>query len=201
MFQRINRRFNYKLTDMSVTLLLILINIGIYIAGLVLLFGKGIDISERFGLLPSAVFNEGQFERLFTCMFLHADISHIGSNMFALFCMGYVYERAAGKGRHIKMLVTYLLSGLCGSVLVLFISEPDVITLGASGCIFGVMAAAFIMMIKYGNFYGIRALLLNLVVNISATYHTPGISIGGHMGGLAGGLVLGAFLINDRDRF
>ena len=200
MFQRINRRFNYKLTDMSVTLTLIFINIIIELISIYMFFFKGIDLGDRFGLLPEAVFN-GQYDRLFTSMFLHADLAHIGSNMFALFCMGYVFEQRSGKHRHLKMLVTYFVSGICGSLLVLFTSEPEITTVGASGCIFGVMGAAFIMMIKYGSWYGIRALLLNLAVNISATFHNEGISVAGHMGGLAGGLIMGAFLISERDRF
>ena len=200
MFQRINRRFNYRLTDMSVTLTLIFINIVIACISFYMLFFKDIDVSERFGLLPEAVF-AGQWDRLFTSMFLHADLGHLGSNMLALLCMGYVYEQRSGRHRHLKMLVTYFVSGICGSLLVLFTSEPEVITLGASGCIFGVMSAAFVMMLKYGNFYGIRALLINLAINISTTFHNEGISVAGHMGGLAGGLIMGTFLISEKDKF
>lgn len=197
-----NRKF------MCVTLVLIAVNILIWLievinnisiyGGIGLIYavsGSTGSIGTDFGLLPAAV-AAGEKYRLFTCMFLHAGAAHLFSNMIALYCVGLTLERWAG---HVKMIIIYMLSGICGSLLAMVLSGPATLTVGASGAIFGGMGAAFVQMVRNRNFRMSRALLINIVINIVVTFSSSGISIGGHVGGLVCGLLLGLIILRRTD--
>ena len=81
----------------------------------------------------------------------------------------------------------YLVSGLAGSAGAL-IANPNAVTVGASGAIFGILGAAVVLERQQTNVLGGSALTL-IVVNLAFTFAVPGISIGGHLGGLAGGVL------------
>jgi len=145
----------------------------------------------------------GQYYRLITGAFLHLPptggtfgITHIVMNMVSLWTIGRVVESQLGRIRYIAL---YFLSALGGSVLVLLIA-PDEATLGASGAIFGLGAAYYVMARRLGvDMRGVNqfmaGLMLWLVVSAWAT------SWQGHLGGLlAGGLVTLAYAYAPRDR-
>ncbi|MFE9494790.1 rhomboid family intramembrane serine protease [Streptomyces collinus] len=143
----------------------------------------------------------GEWERLLTGAFLHMPPSegigvlHIVMNMASLWTVGRVVETQLGRARYLAL---YLLSALGGSVLQLLIA-PDVLGVGASGAIFGLGAAYWIMGRRLG--YDMRAvnrymtgLLLWLVLSAGMT------SWQGHLGGLlAGGAVTLAYAYAPRD--
>ena len=102
--------------------------------------------------------------------------------MLALWWFGRPLEDALGPLRY---LLLYLVSGLAGSAGAL-IANPNAVTVGASGAIFGILGAAIVLERQRTYVLGGSALTL-LVLNLAFTFAVPGISIGGHLGGLAGG--------------
>ena len=126
---------------------------------------------------------QGDWWRLITAAFLHANILHIGLNMLALIWLGAPVERYLG---HLQYLGLYVVSGLAGSAGAL-IATPHGITVGASGAIFGILGA--LLIIEYqatGRVTG-QAFTL-IVINLIFSFTFSGISVGGHIGGLIGGI-------------
>ena len=100
-------------------------------------------------------------------------------------------EEAIGRGRFLAL---YLVSGLAGSAGALLLTEPNSLTVGASGAIFGVLGAALVFERQRNYVLGGSALSI-IVLNLVLTFAIPNISIGGHLGGLAGG-ALGALALS-----
>ena len=126
--------------------------------------------------------SEGEWWRLVTATFLHGSLIHLGMNMLVLWLIGPPVEEYFG---HARYLLLYLVSGLAGSAGALILSGGSP-TVGASGAIFGLMGAALILEWRRIFVFGGQALGL-VVVNLVLTFAIPGISIGGHVGGLIGG--------------
>jgi membrane associated rhomboid family serine protease len=146
---------------------------------------------------------DGEWYRLLTGAFLHLPptegtfgILHIVMNMVSLWNLGRVVEAQLGRVRYIAL---YLLSALGGSVLVL-LTAPDTPTLGASGAIFGLGAAYYVMARRLGaDMRGVNRLMGSLLLwlMVSAAFT----SWQGHLGGLlAGGAVTLAYAYAPRDR-
>jgi len=143
------------------------------------LFAFGRDGGELVGVA------EGEPYRLLTAAFLHGGLLHLGLNMFALYFLGTLLEPAIGSSRFLAIFLISALGGSFGALLL----DPDQLTVGASGGIFGLMAAAFL--VARGR--GLDALASQIgffvIANLVFTFSIPNISIGGHLGGLvAGGL-------------
>ena len=130
-----------------------------------------------------------EWYRLVTAGFLHFGILHLGMNMFLLYQLGDMLERPLGRVRFALLYGACLLGGSLG-VLVIS-SDSSGLHGGASGAVFGLMAAATVGMYRRGvNVFqsGIGTLL---VINLILTFTIPGISIGGHLGGAVMGAVCG----------
>jgi len=168
----------------TVTATLIAINVGIYF--LQLAGGASINASSgwiyQHGALYGPLVAHGDWYRLISAAFLHYGPIHLGMNMLALWWIGRPLEDYLGP---IRYLLLYLVSGLAGSAGAL-IMNPTAVTVGASGAIFGILGAAIVLERQGTYVLGGSALTL-LIVNIAFTFAVPGISIGGHLGGLAGG--------------
>ncbi len=168
------------------TIALIAINVVVYLVEIAGGSGGLNNPSGRFvfdyGLFGPFV-AEGEWYRLLTSGFLHASLIHIGFNMLLLFFLGRLLEPALGTVRFLALYFAALLAGSLG-VMVL---DPNALTLGASGAIFGLAGAAFV--IARGR--GMDAIagqigfliLFNLIFSLSAA----NVSIGAHLGGLVGG--------------
>jgi membrane associated rhomboid family serine protease len=126
----------------------------------------------------------GQWYRLVTAGFLHASVTHILFNMVALFFLGRLVEPALGAGRYISLYFASLLAGSFGALL---LSGSEQFTVGASGAIFGIAAATFVLARGRGLDVIARQVGFLIVINLAFTLAIPGISIGGHLGGLVGG--------------
>jgi membrane associated rhomboid family serine protease len=126
---------------------------------------------------------EGEWYRLLTCGFLHANLVHIGFNMLILFFLGRLLEPALGTPRFLVLYFASLLAGSLGALVL----DPNALTLGASGAVFGLAAATFI--IARGR--GMEALASQIgfliVFNLVWSFVGSNISVGGHIGGLVGG--------------
>lgn len=142
-------------------------------------------LTEQYALIPALA--EDEPYRLVTGGFLHSPTSmaHIMGNMASLWFMGRLVEQHFG---HLLFLVLYALSLLGGSLAaVALTADPNTIIVGASGAVFGVLAASTVVSIFYGG--GVMTSLLFLGGNIAYGFAVPGISWQAHVGGAAVGLV------------
>jgi membrane associated rhomboid family serine protease len=167
-----------------VTQVLIAINVLVYIVTVVQ--GSGINDPGgkvfNKGLLFGPFVADGDWWRLITSAFLHANILHLAFNMLALWWFGAPVELFLGRAR---FLLVYIVSGLAGSAGAL-LATPHAATVGASGAIFGILGAALVLERQRMYVLGGSALAI-IVINIVFSIAVPGISIGGHIGGLVGG--------------
>ena len=189
----------------AMTLFLIAVNVGVVV--LELAIGSGTTFTNNTIFDHGALFASaccinghvvgvahGDWWRLFTAMFLHANFLHIAMNMYSLYYVGTILEQVIGRWR---FLLLYLVSGLAGSAGAL-IWSPNQPTVGASGAIFGVLGALLVLERKRhiatgGQVAGL--IVLNLVITfVFSTY----ISVGGHVGGLIGGIVMMLLLLTFR---
>jgi membrane associated rhomboid family serine protease len=167
-----------------VTQTLIGINVAVFVLELLFggtLNGVGSWIYEN-GVLYGPAVADGDWWRLITAPFLHYGILHLGLNMLVLWFIGPPLEDYFGHGRY---LLVYVVSGLAGSAGAL-IWSPNALTVGASGAIWGIMGAALVLEGRRIYVFGGQAMGL-VVFNLLITFLIPGVSIGGHIGGLVGG--------------
>jgi membrane associated rhomboid family serine protease len=144
----------------------------------------------------------GQDYRLLTSAFLHEQgfsgfgPAHIIFNMWALIIVGPPLERLLGRARYLTL---YLLSALGGSVFFYFVAPPDSVALGASGAIFGLFGAWFVVARKLR--VDVRAILILIAVNLALPFLVGGIAWQAHVGGLlTGGLITAAYAYAPRER-
>jgi membrane associated rhomboid family serine protease len=187
----------------ELTLALIAINVVAFLAeGNITITGqptsKVYEEGALFGSLrgvPDLGVAHGQWWRIVTSGFLHENLLHIAFNMYILYILGQMLELALGRLKFGVIYGVSLLSGSFGALLV----SPHSPTVGASGAVFGVMGAAAVEMrarkipIMQSGVGGL--ILINLVISFTL----PGISWGGHIGGLIGG-TLAALLLQEGDR-
>ncbi|HEX2265036.1 MAG TPA: rhomboid family intramembrane serine protease [Solirubrobacterales bacterium] len=150
----------------------------------------GGGIIRDFALFGPAV-ADGEWYRLLTAGFLHASIIHIGFNMFLLYMLGRLLEPGLGTPRFLALYFASLLAGSFGALLV----EPNAFTIGASGAVFGLAGATFI--IARGR--GMEALAgeigFLILFNLAFGFFWPNISVGGHIGGLVGGALCALVIV------
>jgi membrane associated rhomboid family serine protease len=177
------------------TYVLIGINVLAYLAELASgsggLSGVGGSVVGDFALQGHAV-AEGEWYRLVTGGFLHAGLLHIGFNMFALLIVGRVLEPGIGTPRFVALYIASLLAGSFGA---LAMTDPLQVTVGASGAIFGIFAATAVIARGRGMNAIASEIGFLIVINLVITFSVPGISIGGHLGGLIGGAICAAAIV------
>jgi membrane associated rhomboid family serine protease len=174
-----------------VTYALIAINVAVYLVTAEQ--GAGLDspggsLYVRWILFGPFVPHGGWY-RLVTAMFLHGFLFHIAINMFSLWIIGRYVEQYLGGVRYLGL---YLVSGLAGSAGAL-VQSPLTPVVGASGAIFGVLGALLIIeWTATGRLAGnaMTWIVINLVANFAFNGFGGNISIGGHIGGLIGGILV-----------
>jgi membrane associated rhomboid family serine protease len=162
----------------------------VLIAANVVMYGlqqMNADVYRQFVLQADVIAYYDQYYRLLTSGFLHAGVTHILFNMFALYFTGPALERMLGPLRFTGL---YVLSLLGGSVLVYLLTPAGQPTLGASGAIFGLFGAGFVLARKLD--LDVRGMVALIAVNLAITFIAPGISWQGHIGGLITGAAIGA---------
>lgn len=184
-------------TGAPATRALVGINVAVFILEVLfgglggnLLFGQvGGQVVVRGALYPILVAQNHEYWRLVTSMFLHINLLHIGFNMWALWVAGTWLEHLIGTKR---FLVIYFVSGLAGSALVMLLANPLAPTLGASGAIFGVFGALFMVTL---HSHDLQSSMLRgqlgfiILINLAFTFSSSGISWQAHVGGLVGGVL------------
>lgn len=138
----------------------------------------------------------GEWYRLITSVFMHANLLHLIVNMYALSIVGKTIESYFGK---VKYLLIYLLSGITSSLLSSLFLKSSV-SLGASGAIFGLLGAFLYFAYKYRMYMAgvIKNQLLPIIVVNLAIGLVPGIDMAGHIGGFVSGLLI-AFAVGDME--
>ena len=186
-----------------VTMVLIAVNAAVFV--LVLATGGStgpvlrevalIPLGARYVVNGEYVLIEGVADgaawQLVTAIFTHVELWHIGFNMLALYVLGPQLEVMLGRPRFLAL---YLLAGLTGSATVYWLAYEYSVTVGASGSIFGLMAALLIVAVKVRG--DVQSLLVLIAVNIAITVYGRGlISWQGHLGGFVGGLLVALVLV------
>lgn len=182
-------------TAAPATFVLIAINAAAYLAevasGAGGLNGSGSTLIGDFGLQGNAVAG-GEWYRLLTGGFLHVSLTHVGFNMVALYFLGRMLEPAIGTTRFVFLYFASLLAGAFGALL---LSSPDQLTIGASGAIFGLFGAAFVIARGRGLDAAARTIGVILLLNLAFSFSSPQISLGGHLGGLVGGVLCALVIV------
>jgi membrane associated rhomboid family serine protease len=180
------RRTAFEGGGALVTKGLIAANVIVYLIGV----AQGTGINSPGGrlyndwVLYGPAVAHGDWWRLITSAFLHLNLLHIVFNMLALWWWGGPIEAALGRGRY---LLLYLVSGLAGAAGALLLN-PTEVTLGASGAVFGILGAGLVLERQRNYVFGGGALTI-IVINLIFTFTWGNISIGGHLGGLVGGIL------------
>jgi membrane associated rhomboid family serine protease len=171
--------------------------IGEMAGGAGLGFGRaGGTFVEKGALFGPSISINHEYWRLVTSGFLHAGFLHIAFNMYLLWYLGRLLEPAMGHVRFAAIYFTSLLAGSFGALLL----EPNSVTIGASGAVFGLMGAAVVEFRRRGVGFLESGIGILILLNLGLSFIVPGIAIGGHIGGLIGG-VLAALAINLGARF
>jgi membrane associated rhomboid family serine protease len=126
-----------------------------------------------------------------TSAFLHDGLLHIGFNMYALWILGQFLEPALGRARYLTL---YFVSALGGGVMVVLLADPNASSwitsvLGASGAVFGLFGAVFVVLRRLGR--DATGIVTVLVLNAVLAIALPYISWQAHVGGLVTGFLLG----------
>ena len=150
------------------------------------------------GVLFGPFMSGGQHEywRLLTSGFLHESLIHIGLNMLSLWFVGRVLEPAIGTGYFVAIYFASLLAGSFGALLF----TPGEPTLGASTAIFGIFGALIVVAHARGIPLWQSGLGPMLAINLVFTLTVSEVSVGGHLGGLAGGLICGWAVVELGER-
>ena len=184
------------------TFILIALNIAVY-AYTSFLSGNVIYTSDSviatYGQVNELVFR-GYLWQLFTSLFIHVNILHIGGNMLVLFVFGLRAEDLFSLPQY---MAAYFISGLAGNILTLFLGAiffgPGLVSAGASGAIFGMLGADMVYLRKRVNQSIIGALLFAFVILLITL--GPDVNWLAHLGGLGAGILIGYVLaITNRPR-
>ncbi|MFL5873092.1 MAG: rhomboid family intramembrane serine protease [Solirubrobacterales bacterium] len=145
---------------------------------------QGSQFVADFSLFGPAV-AEGEWYRLVTSGFLHANLMHIGFNMLILFFLGRLLEPALGMPRFLVLYFASLLAGSLGALTL----DPNAFTLGASGAVFGLAGATFIIARGRGMDALAGQIGFLILFNLFFSLASARISLGAHVGGLIGGVI------------
>ncbi|MBR4618895.1 MAG: rhomboid family intramembrane serine protease [Bacilli bacterium] len=169
-----------------ITYILIALNVLLYI--LPIIYNKEVEVLSALCVHTNSI-KLGQYYRLLTGAFQHANFLHLLCNMYALYILGSQLESFIGK---IKYVIVYLFSAVTASLMSMIFLK-DGISVGASGAIFGIMGAILYFGYHYRVYLGnvIKTNLLPVIIlNLFLGFTVHGIDNWGHIGGLIGGLLI-----------
>ena len=156
-----------------------------------------VEVLVSFGALSSNLVSEGEYWRFITCIFLHANLMHLGVNAFSLFIFGPTAEVFFGR---IKFLIIYLISGVGGSATSYVFIDPRSIGVGASGAVFGVLGSIAVYYYLNQHIYGkygrgmMGGIAMIVLLNLGFGFTVQGVDNWAHIGGLLSG-ILAAFAL------
>ena len=184
-----------SVTEPVLTYVLIGINVAValggFLSGASATGGGSLGASSLVadGSVSRFAVHDGEWWRILTAGFLHLGFLHLLFNMFSLYILGGLLEPAVGR---LRFGVIYFVSLLAGSFGALLLTTDP--TVGASGAVFGLMGAAVVVMRNRGVDPMANGLGVWIGLNLLITFTIPGISLGGHIGGLLGGAAAAALM-------
>ncbi len=175
-----------------VTMGLLIINVVVFVVDFASRSspGSALTVTRDFALRGDFVDVQNEWYRMVTSGFLHANLMHIGFNMFLLYQLGRQLERWLGRVDYIVLYAAGLLGGAFGVLLL----SPRALTVGASGAVFGLMGGWLMHARSRGVGFMDSGIGTMVLLNLVLTFAIPNISVGGHLGGLLGGVVVGWIL-------
>lgn len=197
-FRRPSRRLQ-GVPPFVVSNALIAVNVGIFLwvtlgeFGSVMFGSTESDRTMNF-VIAREFLERGEWYRLVSCGFVHFGLIHVGFNMLLLFQLSRLIEPVIGSFRFFLLYFASLLGGSLGALLL----SPDAMTGGASGAVFGLMAASVVGVGQRGINPLRTGLGLTFAINVLFTLAVPGVSVGGHFGGAAVGALVGALTLAPR---
>jgi len=183
-----------SILEAKLTISLIILNVILYF---ITFMGNDDRYFYLLAQINGSITYDLEVWRLFTSMFLHSDILHLVMNMFTLLLYGSLVEKFF---RKYEYLIIYFVSGFIGNVFTLMIYPPNAVSVGASGAIFGLLGAAFILVAKSNERTLLALAAIYLIYFIMASFQ-PGINAWAHLFGLAGGLLFGGLFHWSNSRF
>lgn len=142
----------------------------------------------------------GEWWRLVSPIFAHADLWHVLFNTFSLVLFAPALERMLG---HVQFIVVYLLTGIIANLVTWLIQPPFYLSVGASGAIFGLFGiyAAILFLFKQRAPAELKQVMLPLlIISVIMTFFTANVNITAHIAGLAAGFLIGMFIFNKSNR-
>ena len=186
-------KFVFRAKKPYVTYTILGVTIFVFILQYVSRYLTGTDYPIALGAKINSAISAGQYWRLVTPIFLHGNVMHIAFNMYALYIIGRGIEMYYG---HLEYTLLYFLSGIGGTLFSFYLSQNS--SVGASGAIFGLIAADAILLYKNKEILGpgaknmlqrsIMVIVINLLIGLS-----PGIDNWGHVGGMMIGIIYAWF--------
>lgn len=149
-------------------------------------------MAQQISSLPSARHigvAYGDWYRLVSSMFVHANVVHLGMNMLSLWWIGVPVESRLGRGRYV---VTFFVCGIAGSAASYASLPAYGSSLGASGAIFGLLGVLAVL--AFRERLNMQPVITVILLNLVFSFSVPGISWESHVGGLVAGLILGTAL-------
>ena len=178
-----------QLLKRSATYSLIAVICGAYLAGLFIPTLQDALLLQSFEVLK----NNNEWYRLFTVALTHANLLHLGFNMYALMVLGNPLEVTFGKQ---KYLTVFFLSLLTGSLASAYLAPINGTSVGASGAVFGLFGAMVIVGKKIGA--DIRSIVAIIGINFFIGFAMGGVDWGAHLGGLIGGVLAAQIVMSKR---
>lgn len=169
-----------------VTKLLITVISGFYLACLLL---PGLE--EHLYLNRYLVFNNGEYWRLLTVALTHGGLMHLFFNMYALLVLGNTLESAIGRN---KFLAIFVISQLGASFASIYFGAINVVSVGASGAIFGLFGAMVVISKRFG--LETKQVYVIVGINFVIGFIFPGIDWHAHLGGLISGFIAASVLLS-----
>lgn len=151
------------------------------------------NVLIMYGAKENHLISQGQYWRFVTPIFLHVNFLHVGLNMLNLLLLGIFLERLMGSARFVFI---YVITGVI-SVVASFYFAPDVISVGASGAIFGLVGAYSIFVLihrrafRNGGAFALLWLVVIIGINLGIGLVIPNVDNSAHIGGLLSGCLLG----------
>ena len=168
----------------SPTITLVLANVIVYVYTSILsgnFLKTSMNVMSSLGQFNYYVLNYGYYWQLFTSMFVHANLAHLANNMIFLLIFGLRAEELFTEKEYLAI---YFVSGLFGNILTLLLG-PHVVSVGASGAIFGVFGACIVYI--YQSIIAVAFYSMILFMMSAGA----GVNVFAHFGGLVIGLLLG----------
>ncbi len=151
-------------------------------------------LARNLGLFGPDIDVNNEWWRIFTSGFLHADVLHIGFNMYLLYMLGQQLEKVFGNVDFALLYLAGLTAGSLGALIV----EPRAFTVGASGAVYGLMGAWLMLSRSRGVSFANSGIAGLLIINTVLSFTLPNVAWGGHAGGFVGGLAVGWILTDGR---